>query len=312
MWKKLFSGTNDEQDTGEDGYIDLDDLIRDFAPAAIRSDRDLMLEACMTIPAVLEYVDASLSTDHDFLLEALGCGCGYFLLFHIPDDVQCDFPDVVASDTSDFVENGVAAAFWEDRDLFYVGSVMVYPFWMTGMARTSGKKNEGIFIRIAQHCFAELRQASFEKASMSLRGNKAFMLRVLNLEPSLLEFVAPVLRNDFDLCLVAFSGKESVVQNEVSRCQDQNDKFDFIWISRSQVLELLNKHSTFTSTVLPAMSQQTNSGCSLTTLDQGSETSYRYKKKIARYIGVPTGKHLRLLRQALRNLNEALGIHPQP
>lgn len=46
---------------------------------------------------------------------------------------------------------------------------------------------------------------------MELRRKKEFMLPVLELEPSLVGLVAPVLRNDFDLLLVTGSDEADVV-----------------------------------------------------------------------------------------------------
>ena len=52
---------------------------------------------------------------------------------------------------------------------------------------------------------------------------------------------------------------------------------------------------------MPSLIGQT---CPLTLLNQGSETSLVLKKKLAAYLGVPTGRQLGVLRRAAENIRE--------
>jgi len=72
----------------------------------------------------------------------------------------------------------------------------------------------------------------------------------------------------------------------------------------------LEMHKTFFSTFLSGISSRVDeSGAgrsSLSVLNQGAETALGYKKLTAQYLDVPTGKRLRLLRHAHRNLTVAM------
>jgi len=120
----------------------------------------------------------------------------------------------------------------------------------------------------------------------------------------LCSLVGKKLRNDFDLCLLAFSGSEKVARDEVVRRREADENFDCIVSFVSLVSERLRAHDTFTSILLRSISQDPN--CSLTVLNQGPETSLRHKQVFAENLGIPTGKQLRLHRQAYRNVNAVL------
>jgi len=83
------------------------------------------------------------------------------------------------------------------------------------------------------------------------------------------------------------------------------DRRRVAWQLHGQVQDLLKVHETFCSTLLCGM--VCSSGSALMALDQGTETSLAYKKKIAAFLDVPTGKKLRRLRRADSNLTEIMG-----
>jgi len=68
-------------------------------------------------------------------------------------------------------------------------------------------------------------------------------------------------------------------------------------------------HATFCSLLLPAISLVSSDwGCTLSILNRGVTTAVAYKKLIGEFQNVPTGKRLRLLRQACRNLDELVDV----
>ena len=73
----------------------------------------------------------------------------------------------------------------------------------------------------------------------------------------------------------------------------------------------LRPHKVFTECVLANM-LSTQSVCStgtpLTLLNQDPETSTMYKRHLAEFLGIPTGKRLRQLQQAYRNTREAIDL----
>lgn len=308
----------------------LSTAIRDYAPAEIRSDRELMEKACTRQAEILLLVDNHLADDRGFLLAIAGRNA--FILWHLTKARQLRFPDVVdralqqtaerftqyelsLSKVVGLVHVYLARELWNNREFVLRWFQLGLPFVNFGPFReTAWKEDKEIFLLVARHCRSDLHRVSFGNASMKLRRDKKFMLQILEIAPSLLEMVVPELRNDFDLCLLAFSGYQSAVRTEVDRrlerMQERNHpdrtEYDYLDEFRSEVSEHLNAHTIFSTIVLPAISQTPDSGCALTVLNQGAETSRSYKKRVAEYLDVPTGKRLRLRRQADRNLNNVL------
>jgi len=137
------------------------------------------------------------------------------------------------------------------------------------------------------------------------------MLLVLEINQSLIDVVAPELRNDFDLCLLAFSGEPYAAEMDFLRRhrlmmdeEDVNSEYQYLGRFGAKLSIRLRAHRDFSSVVLPGMSQTAGSSCSLAILNQGEGTSRNYEKRIADYLGVPTGKKLRLHREASRNLDD--------
>lgn len=304
----------------------LSSVMERFAPVEIRSDRELMIKACGKDHTIIQLVDESIARSHDFLLAAAGRNAR--LLQVISHDLQRRFPDVVdralrqANEgdnrieillEADLIAEGLAPEFWNSRDFLLRWFELGLPFCLRGpFQRFEWIRDKEVFLLIAKHCH-RFRQESFGRLSWSLRRDKKFMLQVLEIDPSLFRFVDPRLRSDFDLCLLGFSGDPNVVEVDMAQREsayeagDDPEESNYLDEFRSQVSTHLNAHKTFTTIVLPAMSQTTDSGCPLAVLNQGAETSRAYKKRMAEYLDVPTGKRLRLHRQASRNLNEVLG-----
>jgi len=314
-------------EAGESEWCQLCSVVHDFAPSEIRSDWELMEDACAKDEGVLSEIDASLGSNHTFLL-AVARRNGRMVRF-LSHEMQRRFLDVVdlalqqfnpGEDPDDAIRavsavvETLAPEFWDSRDFALRWFRLGLPFLSQGpFLRPEWRADREIFLLVAKHCRFPLLQASFAGASLVLRGDKKFMLQVLEIQPSLCRHVAPELRNDFDLCLLAFSGEQRAAQIEVSRRQslrdeqrDRNDEYGYVETFRSQVSGRLNAHKRFSTIVLPAMAQTTDSGCTLAVLNQGAETSRVYKKRVAGYLDVPTGKRLRLHRQAANNLNAVL------
>lgn len=134
------------------------------------------------------------------------------------------------------------------------------------------------------------------------------MLQALQFNPLLIKYAGPDLKNDFDLCLIAFSDRDGA-QDEWRRrffdCGriDHVDNVQQIEQFRVDVEAKLELYDVFSSVVLPAISLEKNgSDCTLALLNQGSTTSIAHKKLIAEYMGVPTGKTLQQFRMASENL----------
>lgn len=168
--------------------------------------------------------------------------------------------------------------------------------------RADWNSDEEIFLSIARNCrHTPFQRLSFQRASPTLRNSKKFMLRALQIQPLLIEFAGPDLEDDFDICLLVFSDRASAgfeFRRRLRRLQQGNYVYDF----KAEVKAKLALHNVFSSVVLPPISIA--SDCSLALLNQGAATSIAHKKLIAEFLGVPSGKKLRQLRLASRNLDD--------
>lgn len=289
-----------------------------------------MLKAQRNIPHILRVTHRSLFEDRSFLLEYADDN-GRDVLEDLPHEFQLRFPDVVdlallrAENNTrldwwlNLLESErLAPQLWNNRDFALRWFRLGLPFGNHGpFLQPHLKADREIFLLVAKHCDPETPEFalhSFQNASMEIRLHKKFMLQVVEIEPYLIEAAAPSLRNDFDLCLLALSDVESVAQAEIGRRRalrhgdrgDTNNEYSNLGTFRSRVAENLNAHEVFSTVVLPAMSQPTDSGCTLAGLNQGTETSRVYKKRMADYLGIPVGKKLRRHRSAMHNLNRVL------
>jgi len=339
-------------DASEGGLLrgKLHNLIEKFAPTAIRSDAEFMLQAFESPEfRVLALVEGSLVADRDFFSDALEDNPG--VLRYACRASQRHFPDLVDRAIQEFTEQGdmnltefhmlaenLPPEFWDNRDFllrWFEGGLpflshphsfrLPSPFYdgVDDERLRAWTEDKDIFLLIADYCEPHFRHRSFVNASVTLRRNKKFMLQVLAIDPSLAWAVAHEIRNDFHICLLSFSGENEhctasgeLVLQEVQRRRHKYHRrqhnyrreLDKLENFRSILTTRLDAHSIFSTILLPGISQTPDSGCTLAVLNQGAETSFKYKKVIAELLDVPTGKQLRLHQQAFDNLNEALAV----
>lgn len=128
-------------------------------------------------------------------------------------------------------------------------------------------------------------------AAASLRNSKQFMLKVVEIDSSLLAHASPALRDDFDLCLVSYSDPFKTSEDLVRLCRRGNywseEEFGHLEGFLSQIKTELAAHDTFCSLVLPAITLlSVDSGCTLAALNQGATTSVALKQRIAAYVNI--------------------------
>lgn len=293
-------------------------LLRDFAPREILSDRELMIEACsvtydISDVSILGLVDARLVRDKGFLCECADCNPQN--INAISHEVQRLFPEVAdRAISSDFADRAIydfadciAPEFWEDRAfvLRFFGHCGL-PF--LGQFPDAWQEDEEIFLHIARNCRTDFLSGQFKKASSSLRNKKSFMMKVVEIQPSLFECAGPRVQEDFDFQLLVFADPlHTQVELNNSILSGQVESF------KAEAYAMLTAHQKFCSLVLPAISiMNVDSGCALSLLNQGTATALAYKKRIADFLNVPTGKQLRLLRQAWFKLYSGTDIDLYP
>lgn len=194
----------------------------------IQSDPAILLEACDYIPDVLERV-----TDRGFIYDALARNPRLFYMLPYPVQRRCpelafrtlqqfqkEIEPSFVMDNFDFMASDFVEETWYNREFVLKWFEAGFPFLPIRSKvyfPTEWRNDKEIFIRIARHGLARFRYDSFGNASEELRNDKKFMLRVLEAAPSLCGHVAQSLRNDFDLCLLAFSGPRRAANDEVLR-----------------------------------------------------------------------------------------------
>jgi hypothetical protein len=146
-------------------------------------------------------------------------------------------------------------------------------------------------------------------ASPRLRADNEFMLKAVELNGRLLNCIAEELMDDFDLILTAFSDMDTVVYygnySRLKWIQRTSDNFEFLANFSKTVKEKLRAHENFIKVLcgIAFTCNEDSPNCHLPLFNQGKETSLlAYTKIIAEYVDVPTGKELRMLRRAHKNL----------
>lgn len=326
QWKPYYN--NSEHDG-------LHGIMAKYAPVILRSDANFMKKACMIEAGVLRLLDESLATTFEqngVFLEIVGQNpeavkfLSPAVKLRQPEIVNLAlqrFKEEVDSHDHDISRFSIAdsAAFcfgeelWSDESFVKQWFKHGFPFCFhiysiddDDFGLPDSLINEEIIVLIAKHSHPSFLKATFEDALRCLESSQrpeppipsrsTLILQALEAEPelSLLEFAGEGLQNDFDLCLAAFSGKESAARDEV-RHRARND-LDFIVSFRSELQRRLEVHNIIIGTLL------------LTDLNQGTETSKAHLNAILGFLDAPTiGKQVRMHHRAISNLDAALPDH---
>jgi len=291
-------------------------LVYRYAPDAIRSDYEIMLKACAAEPIILQnFVGANLSENRDFLEELLTLKPR--ALESMPPTSMQMFSELVirflpkvlltlSNHRSKHFAKRIPADLWRNnRDIVLTWFKSGGRFFdIARMEHLKGDKE--IFLLIAKHFPKERKFRSlvdsFKLALPALTSDKEFMLQAIALNPDIYHTASAELKKDFDVWLTAFGGTPGKFPavNEENWTGLRGTVADFI----SCVETELQNHQTFVCTLLFGMNQQ--SGSALHLLNQGEPTALNYKRLIAVYLEVPTGKRLHQLRTATTNLASVL------
>jgi hypothetical protein len=197
-------------------------ILERHAPVAIRSDRSIMVEACMHDITILRLVDITLNQKQDFV-EAVLAANPRGIEF-LAQEAQLLFPELVArSFDPRFVEiesNPSHAAklelyvglftklspdIWTNRDVVKAWFLAGGPF-LGDRFSTDWKCDKEIFWWIAKGRDLGYCGHSFQKhATADILGDKEFMLQVVGCNHSLFQYASPQLHLDFDLAVLFFA-----------------------------------------------------------------------------------------------------------
>jgi len=298
-------------------YGDLPILIQDWAPTELRSAHGFMIRACQSNYYAVELVHSTLGQNRSFVEEVLKIAP--MVLEKLSHESQRLFPDLVAQalellgqDSSvglyySFrnLHGNILPEFWERRSFVLKWFESSFPFiddrprWNYGMP-LSWKNDKEIFLCVAKCCRENCRHESFSKASESLRSNKDFLREALKLDPNLFDCAVQSLQHDLKLAVFVFA----------------NPRFSFdryLSVGRNHRRALIRGHSIAIASHLIKYDEffallcgVSSASSTLSVLNQGTETSVNYKRRIAEFLDVPTGQYLCQLRRAGARSREAL------
>jgi len=307
-------------------------LLGEHAPIIILKDSEVALKACLMHHEFLRRVDASLWEQRNFVEAVVNSSADIsHPLQHIPDHAQLRWPELVVRcfeyKRDRFLHlnqctawaMAVADELWQQDNRVVVRGWFRAGFPFLSHFPTVWKDDREIFLLIAEYCGKNQRfrlvdhecQETFGYGSETLRSSKEFMLQALALNPNVFKHAAGNLQKDFDVVVTAVAhwGNQNLTNTnaEVLAYRFVTERFwdrefmAFVGIARERIERELLAHENFTKNFLPGVTFGGGGVCSLPLLNQGAETEESFKKRIASYLDVPTGKRLRLLRQASKN-----------
>lgn len=293
-------------------------IISKLLPPPLFSDKSFMIEVCSISSDAFELaVKGNLSNDRDFLETVLSQNT--FVLMYFPHDTQLLHRDLVLQTLPQF-----AARILADEDagvnIYRLTKCIRPDFWFEGDFAISWAKSGLGFPNFAEqnvvNTWMKVRKLCLNVAihSKSLKwvdrftDDLSFMLEVLDCHPGLYPQGGGTVKADYRAMAVAFAScpeiaKDTLLDLHVEGKDDQIESF--LRYLRGQ----LEPFETFRTLILGSMlSTQSveQTGTTLTLLNQGHETSAMYKREIAAYIGIPSGKRIWRLQQALQNTLEAV------
>lgn len=284
------------------GFADGNFLV-EMASPEILQDKTVMLAAVAANFNVFDVLSAPLNRDRDLVQAALRTTIAAVL--YIPAFVQRLYPDIIGEaigrstksevwEWHDYIGNDV----WSDRRVA-LAWVSIGGDYLRNRFPVYFKDDKELFLLIAEHNWSE-----FCLCSARLRRNKSFMLQAVAKNSMLLWDGENGLHRDYDLALIAFANSDTLYQSF-----DMMDRSDAAFLNGFwYYLEArLQVHSNF-MLILAAMSADSSfdaqSKSNLELLNQGTETSMKYKRLLAELLGVPVERELAQLRNAHRSLRE--------
>jgi len=301
-------------------------LVVSKAPTVIQSDRELMLKACSKNPDIIyDVLDETFARDGDFVRDLLTLDPQ--LLQALSLETQQMFPELVREFLPKALRNinresksvvrrarcislarDIVSEFWQNRDFIRAWFQAGGPFCSGASFMASLKDDTEVFLWMAASFPKDDPDGmvlSFKCASATLLGDRDFMLQAIEHNPHIFHAARDSLRSDFDVWLVAFGGTPGEHPYIAS------DRWPRIRVGIAEFVPCvqaeLHKHDTFVKSFVCGMSQRPNaSPTALVLLNQGEATAQNYKQLIAVYLDIPTGRRLRMLRNASRVLPSVL------
>jgi len=304
FWEKCFH-IEDEDDDDEPFSC-----LLGYLPVSIRENREIMLQSLQLCTQAFVLVAPDLKSDPSFLEAAL-MQSPYtlqYLSFEVQRDNQAAIMKAARNISEKKVRNDFAnklcPSLWTDYDfaMNWVKSGHGFPDVLDGRTTLAWYDNHDLCLERVIH------QHSIDPVSGRYCNDIAFMSNLLERAPELYPNVFGAAKFDQTVMTIAFSGDSATAESAITDLH----LYDGESVIRDYLCYLykqLEPYRTFVSCILGNMlstQSMETTGTRLTLLNQGLETSTRYKKLLAEYLGILTGKRLCQLIQAERNVLRAI------
>lgn len=272
-----------------------------WASREILEDKDIMLSAMSIDCFVYDLLPVSLKNNRQ-IVEALVSTGSDRALSLMSSDARMAFPDLTIKalemiSTEDLTEilvfDFLEPNHWSNRDVARVWLSKGGP-WLPDTFPDEFKEDSELMFLLAANDAEQ-----FSVATQELRQNKSFVLRVLDENGMAYRHVDDSLLNDFDVLLAAWAHSQGVGDVFLAR-----EQYRLVTNFASRVRAKLRDHDIFLRTILCGTHAKGSGSSPLCHLlvQLGEETSLVFRKRLAEFLGIPTGKELGKLRQASKHL----------
>ena len=299
FWRRFLSNVSNTKIVFDE---DLEEFLlfhHKSSTSAIFSDKESMILACSLDCWVYRHLHVSLKNDRDILEAMINSNAENFFEVLLDEPVNLNHPYLVikAAKRIEGLYFGelLANADWEIPE--------VVQLWLSRGGEWREEfpdeftRNEELMLLVAEN-----RHTSFHVASEHLKNNKDFLLKALSLNGMVYRYIDNDLKNDSDIVLTAWATSKEVGDIFFAR-----EEYRFVTQFATKVRQRLSEQDIFFKTVLCGISATTKikkESCPLRILleEQGSETSLAFRKQLAAFLDIPTGKELAKLRRASEHL----------
>ena len=151
-----------------------------------------------------------------------------------------------------------------------------------------------------------------EATTETLRSDKSFMLKAVELNAEALVCARGGLQHDFDVVMAAFGSSKEYRVRGLAKNLLSSDRWDaerpFLRHILNEAEQYLEAHDGFSKALVHGMTAFPGASCHLSMLANDKPTSLALKQKIAAYLGVPVGKDLSIIRQAVERLSALVPV----
>jgi len=318
VWFKIIASEL-KWDYGDDDYDDdhgvsqLRIVVRALLPEQLRLDRELLLRACKREGDVFLELDPTFGRDREFIEAVLENYDGlYPLLRAMTHNTQLLYPDLVikaiAKDEFQHAINLVAPDLWSNFDVWKAWAESNAPFPSNYPDKWKGDHEFGLLV-LKHYSSVHDTNDIMEAISETLRSKKSFMLKAVELNPEAFVCGCGGLQHDYDVVIAAFGNAHAPHLEDNLRHSDRwDEERPFLRCILNEAEQYLEAHDGFTKAFVHGMTAFAGESCRLSMLANDKHTSLALKQKIAAYAGVPVGKDLCIVRQAVRRLSALIPV----